>query len=42
MVTFQSGSTQPAEKVTREGGNYLIEFRGRIYSIAEGLVAKVE
>jgi hypothetical protein len=41
LVTFKSGLTQPADKVTREDGYYLLEFRGRIYRIAERLVAKV-
>lgn len=42
VVIFKSGSTQPADKVTREDGYYLIEFGGRIYRISEHLVAKVE
>ena len=41
VVVFKSGSTQPADKVTKEDGYYFIEFGGRIYRIAEHLVAKV-
>lgn len=42
ILHFNSGLTQPADKVMKKDGFYIIELMGRQYSIREELVTKVE
>jgi hypothetical protein len=41
VVHFQSGYTQPAERVEEQDGLYILHYHGRVDAIRKGLVAKV-